>query len=78
MADTRIAAFEKLMDTLEAKGIVHKDGQVTVSELIAKLQYMEDVGFGDYVVWYRDSWSDHKVEEGVWDYSHEMKTVTLA
>ena len=79
MNNTRIAAFEKLMDTMNTKGIVHEDGRVTVSELIAKLQYMEDVGMGDYAVWYRPyNAPDYRIAEGVWDYDEESKTITLA
>lgn len=76
MSNIEIRAFEKLMDRLN--GIESKKGQVTVSELIAKLQYMEDIGCGDYVVWFRNRDSmDEKVEQGVWDCSHEMKSIAL-
>lgn len=74
-------AFENLMDrlaTLESNGIECKKGQITVSELIAKLQYMEDIGCGDYVVWFRNRDSmDEKVEQGVWDCSHGTKSIAL-
>lgn len=78
MTNTEMIAFEKLMDTMERKGIKHTKGQVTVSELIAKLQFFEDIGCGDYVVWHRNSDSmDEKMEHGVWDVCHNMKSIAL-
>lgn len=52
---------------------------ITVSELKSQLEWLEEHGMGDYVVWYRDATSmDYRLEEGLWDTSEQYKSIALA
>lgn len=49
--------------------------QITVKELREQLERMEQLGYGDAKLWFRD-WDDidHKVEVGIYD-NYEEKNV---
>lgn len=53
--------------------------QLTVSELKKQLETLEDMGLGEYKLWYRTYDShDYRVEEGIWDSCKEDKTIVIA
>lgn len=47
---------------------------ITVNELIRQLNILQELGYGESKVWFRDVDSmDYRMEEGIWDTSDPTK-----